>query len=585
MTSLVTGASGALKGEYAFYLADAYIMKVISPTVCKLWLIDHTNFRKVDQWLDGRLPVEVIERELITVDFENSLDHVNEDYRVQLAPSSVEDVPLTELYGDMPLEEMSGQVAIEERLWNQIPEDAQPLPPEPIRQQDYRIKVILKVDHGVATRGFMGFHAQVLRYDSSVHPPRWLVVFFSWTDDLLGAAWVDLHDPDLFDQGHSQIPRQSEGAVFVSLAALEQEPLPFLVRPKVPFGAGIAPTAAAGPMAPRAALPRLPSRGRSTVVCGAGEGYWLRGARARVPSCAQAGTQSELQAFLRNTPGPDPGRVLAFISHSVQRPEHLNLLRFGEFDLTRDRVAALADDFRYAIHGRARAVFLVGCRTAMGEQAQGVLEYLENEFKVKAYGTRRIVGLYDLDASGVRPSRRSRLLADARDRVIQKDDVDREEIEAVGVERPISDQEMGQLIEELVASVLGADVLKERSRTMVTFLLNFLERLRPWHWFEVPGLLAVPVPLWPSSRSAEVPGSGIDTLVNEQLFRITVAGSQHGTSRRSSVAPAASGAHGSSSYRSRSRPIELIMPLSREQRRWLKILSDGLHTLSSAGQP
>src|SRR5678816_93289 len=97
--SEVQGADGAPVGPYVFYLAWAYVMKTVSKSSCKLWLPDHSNESKMESWLDGTLTYSDIKRELVTINFNYTLDQSVPGLPVHLGPPSCNDIPLNDLYG------------------------------------------------------------------------------------------------------------------------------------------------------------------------------------------------------------------------------------------------------------------------------------------------------------------------------------------------------------------------------------------------------------------------------------------------------------------------------------------------------
>lgn len=541
MSDQGTGAEGALKDEYTFYLAYAHIVKVINSTNCKMWLPDYSNTAKIEKWMDGQLVFEAIERELITVDLNAMLDQVSEDDLVQLAPSSVSNIPLTELYGDLPLAEMQGQVAIEERLWSEIPYNARPLPYKH-RDQDYRVKVILQISWGSVSGGFMGFHGEIGAKDQE--EPIWLVRFYSWTDDLLGEAWVNLEDEETFDQTHSTLMQapDGQGSIFVALDKMAHGALKFLVGPKVPFGAAGSYRAIDDHegLRPQTASPG--SARASSIGCGAGRDTWLAEARSRIPVHTSLRTRTDVGQFISANLRQRQTGAIELISHSIY-----NILRLGDFDLTRDNLASLG--ICRPSENANWLLYLAGCHTGIGDEARNILRYFETQLKIKAYGTRRIVGLFDLDSQGIRSSRRSKLFVDANNHIQPKDSIDRSEIlEARG--RPMRPHEAREVLKAFFDAARLVEGARDRANINLDIFLEFFDDKE---WFELPGLLAVPEP-WKEMEKAFPAEPRPERLLRFQLLRIrSVSTAAHGPRRRAW-------------------PLEMISPVSPKERQELEAL-------------
>src|SRR5262249_25845742 len=152
--------------------------------------------------------------------------------------------------------------------------------------------------------------------------------------------------------------------------------------------------------------------------------------------------------------------------------------------------------------------------TAMGDEAQQALYYFEREHNIKAYGTRRIVGLFDLDAHGVRTSRRNKLFADAQDKIQLKDAVDRSEIlDAHGRSMKLSE------VKHALDPYFDASRIKDANHVRImNMIANFFYRKE---WFELPGLLAVPE-RWQSMGRLLGAESPFEKLLDAQLVRATV---------------------------------------------------------------
>lgn len=161
--------------DQIFYLAEAHVWAVEGPHTYTLWLLDHSNSKRVDDWRKGAYTPKT---ELVsgfrldrTVDSAGvGADHVDKHSGVQIG----------NLIDDPIGMQRRGRIAIAEALWNKIPESERPLPTD--RKQTYRLRLVVS-----GARAYLGFHTQVLALDSG----ELRCLFYSWQDKVLGDTWVD----------------------------------------------------------------------------------------------------------------------------------------------------------------------------------------------------------------------------------------------------------------------------------------------------------------------------------------------------------------------------------------------------------
>jgi hypothetical protein len=221
--------------ENVFYLAEAHIVEVKNANEYKIWLLDHKNDTWIDDYLDGKHPIplgECIDLDLrLMLGNPGSSVHYLESYGKW---NDSNDDRLTKLAWGVPISDLvRGRIAIHEDLWNRVPSDRQPLPPYH-RHQPYRLQIVTRTN-GASIEAFFGYHVKVLDTDAS----RSHILFRSWADDVLGDDWYDLSGPE-FETTYSTITASSktgdEGALFVSMDSIKEDPFPFLDLAKVPFG-------------------------------------------------------------------------------------------------------------------------------------------------------------------------------------------------------------------------------------------------------------------------------------------------------------------------------------------------------------
>ncbi|TMQ16658.1 MAG: hypothetical protein E6J91_11510 [Deltaproteobacteria bacterium] len=277
MTESTSSAGGALNPTYTFQIVHACVMTVNSTSKCKIWIPDRSASDNVSKWLDNRLSVEDIKGELIDVDLNHTLDRATDDKEVDFAPPIYEDI-------------------------HKVPKisDSLPLPPY-YQKQPYRTQVLMRLGSAGITEGYMGFHARVIEVDEN-DPLLWRVMFFSWTNEVLGDAWIKATDAALFDQALTKLSKDQEGPIFVSFKEIGRRSLYFLAGPKVPFGA-----ARAEPSEHRFhAGSILAERQDHLAICGAESDFWLRAVRTQISGCAEAGGPADIEDAIAKSAGSQP---------------------------------------------------------------------------------------------------------------------------------------------------------------------------------------------------------------------------------------------------------------------------------------
>ena len=463
-------------------------MTVNSTSKCKIWIPDRSASDNVSKWLDNRLSVEDIKGELIDVDLNHTLDRATDDKEVDFAPPIYEDIHLMDLYGDLPLgRTMSGQVTIRE---DKVPKisDSLPLPPY-YQKQPYRTQVLMRLGSAGITEGYMGFHARVIEVDEN-DPLLWRVMFFSWTNEVLGDAWIKATDAALFDQALTKLSKDQEGPIFVSFKEIGRRSLYFLAGPKVPFGA-----ARAEPSEHRFhAGSILAERQDHLAICGAESDFWLRAVRTQISGCAEAGGPADIEDAIAKSAGTQ--KSVDLISHSITTDMNSGgIMKLGNLQLTAENIRRLPRSLLERLS--KNPLYLVGCYTGVGVAAQEALERMR-EFGIQAYGTQRPVGLYDFNSNGLLSNRRHNLFAKLQNKTHRYELNDSVMKSAGAIRRSVSEP-LRKELSNLLSNVRGTEV-------------TTLEQvLRLDTWFSLPGLLAVP------SQSIELL-SNVDVEARGELF-------------------------------------------------------------------
>ncbi len=252
------------------------------------------------------------------------------------------------------------------------------------------------------------------------------------------------------------------------------------------------------------------------VMMSNGQDDWLLDAQqvvaGEVPVWDEAKVVAELRARLPNAAGLE---AIELISHSLAEPDaDRNRLRIQQWTVRGDAFATAPD-----LRGLLSAVgspplYVVGCLTAEGAVAQATLRGLEQTLGVAVYGTRRMVGTFDLDADGALIGRQSLW---ARPRPSPSPPAP-----------PVPYAVNGPALQEAGAEPRWFRPL-DRSRlrelappTLQRKLTDALDLLQPNVYFYFPGLLTVPTQTVVSTHNGVT--MRLDSLFVDRLLRVTLRG-------------------------------------------------------------
>lgn len=486
-------------GPFEFYIAYGHVVEVKGVTKCRMWFIDHADTNEVVNWLNPEVNSPINGDQCIDLDFSKTMDKDDvKPSEVDVSPAFIGDVTLTTMDADYPLGgAVAGQVALSTARWNSLKK-------KPITSDlAYRFKVVLTKSGSDIDKGYLGFQAEILQRDPSDSNAAY-VLFYSPTDEALGAARLDLREVEKYyqDQGPQQekplglkTQLHQKASIFIPINLVGGGSLYFLSGPKVPYGASTN----------RPIYQQVDDTAQfmtnAAVVCGAGSDTWLVQAKRTIGNCELAGTERELEnAIIKLLRGDQNKKPLLLVSHSGTANRR-NVLRFGSWSLDENAFSNSGSEFKDLM--RDRSVFLVGCHTAIGETDR-TLASLKQRFGMIPYGTNRIVGLYDLASGGLRPRRRRGLFTSS-DMLVQGLMIDAAAFTAAGahVHGPAA-----------VRAFFG-ELLAEPG-PLAEFEIDTFEQ-----YFTLPGLLASPLAV---REPFEVRGHWIraELLLQAQVLRITI---------------------------------------------------------------
>lgn len=246
-------------------------------------------------------------------------------------------------------------------------------------------------------------------------------------------------------------------------------------------------------------------KGLNVIVMGNGADDWLSKARDRVeceePAGDEAGVNRAIEKLLQRTP---KATAIEFISHSQKQ----NCLKIGSWVIDENAFKAASTSLKNTID--KRVVRVVGCATAIGDEANYALEAISANLGIKdVYGTGGLVGLPDLYQQGTRPTIRPELMKKPRHpRHTEPFTVTGTELERGGRPRAFAESDR----EFLANGLNSADKLLVKEAFSI---------LNPTHYYTFPGILREPtktIVLGPEPAKTR-----LDVLFRDQLLRVTRA--------------------------------------------------------------